>query len=73
MSAGFAESSRKVSTGRFSAPFEAPATSWKAVGLPTSIRIALLAAILALAANVAVIGFIHWRTYDESVATLRRR
>ncbi len=39
--------------------------------MPTSIRIALLAAILALAANVAVIGFIHWRTYDESVATLR--
>ena len=39
--------------------------------MPTSIRIALLAAILALASNVAVIGFIHWRTYDESVATLR--
>lgn len=39
--------------------------------MPTSIRIALLAAILALAANVAVIGFIHWRTYDESLATLR--
>ena len=39
--------------------------------MPTSIRIALLAAILALASNVAVIGFIHWRTYDQSVATLR--
>lgn len=41
--------------------------------MPTSIRIALLAAILALASNAAVIGFIHWRTYDESVATLRQQ
>ncbi len=41
--------------------------------MPTSIRIALLAAILALASNVAVIGFIHWQTYDESIATLRRQ
>lgn len=41
--------------------------------MPTSIRIALLAAILALASNVAVIGFIHWRTYDESIVTLRRQ
>jgi signal transduction histidine kinase len=41
--------------------------------MPTSIRIALLAAILALASNVAVIAFIHWRTYDESVQTLRRQ
>ena len=41
--------------------------------MPTSVRIALLAAILALASNVAVIGFIHWRTYDESVSTLRRQ
>ncbi|MGN6154815.1 MAG: ATP-binding protein [Sphingomicrobium sp.] len=41
--------------------------------MPTSIRIALLAALLALASNVAVIGFIHWQTYDESVATLRRQ
>ena len=41
--------------------------------MPTSLRIALLAAILALASNVAVIGFIHWQTYDESVATLRRQ
>jgi hypothetical protein len=41
--------------------------------MPTSLRIALLAAILALASNVAVIGFIHWQTYDESVQTLRRQ
>ncbi len=41
--------------------------------MPTSIRIALLAAILALASNVAVIGFIRWQTYDESVATVRRQ
>jgi signal transduction histidine kinase len=41
--------------------------------MPTSVRIALLAAILALASNIAVIGFIHWRTYDESIATLRRQ
>jgi signal transduction histidine kinase len=41
--------------------------------MPTSLRIALLAAILALASNAAVIGFIHWQTYDESVQTLRRQ
>jgi signal transduction histidine kinase len=41
--------------------------------MPTSLRIALLAAILALASNVAVIGFIHWQTYDQSIATLRRQ
>ncbi|HWI77050.1 MAG TPA: HAMP domain-containing sensor histidine kinase [Sphingomicrobium sp.] len=41
--------------------------------MPTSIRIALVAAILALASNAAVIGFIHWQTYDESLTTLRRQ
>jgi signal transduction histidine kinase len=41
--------------------------------VPTSVRIALLAALLALASNVAVIGFIHWQTYDESITTLRRQ
>jgi signal transduction histidine kinase len=41
--------------------------------MPTSLRIALLAAILALASNVAVISFIHWQTYDESVTALRRQ
>lgn len=30
--------------------------------LPTSLRIALLAGLLALFSNVAVVGFIHWRT-----------
>ncbi len=33
----------------------------------------MLAALLALVSNAAVIGFIHWRTYDESVATLRQQ
>lgn len=41
--------------------------------MPTSLRIALLAGLLALVTNLAIIGFIHWRTYDASVATLRRQ
>lgn len=41
--------------------------------MPTSLRIALLAGLLALVTNIAIIGFIHWRTYDASVATLRRQ
>jgi signal transduction histidine kinase len=41
--------------------------------MPTSLRIALLAGFLALATNLAIIGFIHWQTYDQSVATLRRQ
>lgn len=41
--------------------------------MPTSLRIALLAGLLALATNLAIIGFIHWQTYDESVSTLRRQ
>jgi signal transduction histidine kinase len=39
----------------------------------TSVRIAFLAGLLALAANLAIIGFIHLRTYDESESTLRRQ
>lgn len=39
--------------------------------MPTSLRIALLSGLLVLLANVAVIGFIHFRTHDEAVATLR--
>jgi signal transduction histidine kinase len=39
----------------------------------TSYRIALLAGLLALAANLALIGFIHWRTYDEAASTLQRQ
>ena len=41
--------------------------------MPTTIRIALLAGILALLSNLAVIGFIYWRTHDEAVATVRRQ
>jgi signal transduction histidine kinase len=41
--------------------------------VPTSIRIALLAGLLALATNLAIIGFISWQTYDKSVSTLRRQ
>ena len=39
--------------------------------MPTTIRIALLAGLLALLSNLAVIGFIYWRTHDEAVATVR--
>jgi len=39
----------------------------------SSFRIALLAGLLALATNLALIGFIQWRTYDESESTLRRQ
>jgi signal transduction histidine kinase len=39
----------------------------------TSVRIAFLAGLLALAANLAIIGFIHLQTYDESESTLRRQ
>lgn len=41
--------------------------------MPTSLRIALLAGLLALATNLAIVGFIDLRTYDKSVATLRRQ
>lgn len=41
--------------------------------MPTTIRIALLAGILALVSNLAVIGFIHLRTRDQAVATLRQQ
>lgn len=39
----------------------------------TSVRIAFLAGLLALAANLAIIGFIHLQTYDQSESTLRRQ
>jgi signal transduction histidine kinase len=39
--------------------------------LPTTLRIALLAGLLALVSNLAVIGFIQWRTHDEAITTLR--
>jgi signal transduction histidine kinase len=40
--------------------------------VPTTFRIALLAGLLALASNLAVLGFIHWRTHDEAVSEQRR-
>jgi len=41
--------------------------------LPTTLRIALLAGLLALLSNIAVIGFIYWRTHDEALSTMRRQ
>ena len=41
--------------------------------MPTTLRIALLAGLLALLSNIAVIGFIYARTHDEAVASLRRQ
>jgi signal transduction histidine kinase len=39
----------------------------------TSVRIALVAGLLALASSLAIIGLIHLQTYDESESTLRRQ
>ena len=41
--------------------------------MPTTARIALLAGLLALLSNLAVIGFIYARTHDEAVANLHRQ
>jgi signal transduction histidine kinase len=41
--------------------------------LPTSVRIALLAGLLALLSNFAVLGFVYWRTHDEAASALRRQ
>jgi signal transduction histidine kinase len=41
--------------------------------VPTTLRIALLAGLLALLSNLAVIGFIYERTHDEAVASLHRQ
>jgi len=41
--------------------------------LPTTLRIALLAGLLALASNLLVLGFIQWRTHDEAVSEQRRQ
>jgi signal transduction histidine kinase len=41
--------------------------------VPTTLRIALLAGLLALLSNLAVIGFIYWRTYDEAVSEMRQQ
>jgi signal transduction histidine kinase len=37
----------------------------------TTLRIALLAGLLALVSNLAVIGFIYFRTHDEAASTVR--
>ena len=41
--------------------------------MPTTLRIALLAGLLALLSNVAVVGFIYWRTHDEAVSEMRQQ
>lgn len=41
--------------------------------MPTTIRIALLAGLLALVSNLAVIGFIYARTHDDAVASIHRQ
>jgi signal transduction histidine kinase len=41
--------------------------------MPTTLRIALLAGLLALVSNLAVIGFIYYRTHDEALATLHQQ
>jgi hypothetical protein len=41
--------------------------------VPTTLRIALLAGLLALMSNLAVIGFIYYRTHDEAVATVHQQ
>ena len=38
--------------------------------LPTTARIGLLAGLLALASNLAVVGFIHWRTHNQLLDAL---
>jgi len=41
--------------------------------VPTTLRIALLAGLLALLSNLAVIGFIYFRTNDQAVATVHQQ
>jgi len=41
--------------------------------MPTTIRIALLAGLLGLLSNLAVIGFIYFRTHDEAAATVHQQ
>jgi signal transduction histidine kinase len=41
--------------------------------LPTTLRVGLLAALLAFLASALLIGFIHWRTYDDSVDAVRQQ
>lgn len=41
--------------------------------MPTTLRIALLAGLLALLSNLTVVGFIYYRTHDEAVATIHQQ
>jgi signal transduction histidine kinase len=41
--------------------------------VPTTLRIALLAGLLALLSNLAVIGFIYYRTHDEAVSQMHQQ
>ncbi len=41
--------------------------------LPTTLRVGLLAALLAFFSSAALIGFIHWRTYDNSVEAVHQQ
>jgi signal transduction histidine kinase len=41
--------------------------------MSTTLRIALLAGLLALLSNLAVIGFIYFRTHDQAVATVHQQ
>ncbi|MEA3058724.1 MAG: hypothetical protein QOE50_136, partial [Sphingomonadales bacterium] len=41
--------------------------------MSTTLRIALLAGLLALVSNLAVIGFIYYRTHDEAAVTLHQQ
>src|SRR6185503_11821206 len=78
MSAVSGESSTKGSKSRFCTPSGARATcsrpsALQSAAVPTTLRIALLAGLLALLSNLAVIGFIYGRTHDEAVASLHRQ
>lgn len=41
--------------------------------VPTGVRIALLAGVLALASSLILLGFVRWRMHDDALATLRRQ
>jgi signal transduction histidine kinase len=41
--------------------------------VPTTLRIALLAGLLALLSNLAVVSFIYFRTHDDAVATVHQQ
>jgi len=45
----------------------------EAMRIPTSLRVALIAAILALASNLTIVGFLYFRTHDDTMAVHRQR